>query len=254
MPSRTRPMSVATPTSILIAAAPTTVVPDPDLVARLDHGRGHAASARSRTCRSSSRDPPRTRRRSCRRSGRAAMTRYVSSSRQLALGRASDHHARAEADRRAAWPSVRMHDDGRTGCGAAGGGSASSHAGAPEAGGGIHREAADDPAHRAPHEQEQQREQAVLQQREREGRDVAVEQRHPSRNSSTVVPIVMRSPSSSARVWTVCPFRRVPFVDPRSVRRPHAVLRSGSAHAAGMRPCRPSTTSHSGRRPIVMTS
>ena len=40
----------------------------------------------------------------------------------------------------------------------------------------------------------------------------------PSRNSSVVVPIVIRSPSASSRVWIVWPFRRVPFVEPRSVR------------------------------------
>ena len=84
-------------------------------------------------------------------------------------------------------------------------------------------EAADRPPHRPPHEQDQQGEQAVLERGQGERRHPFGD-RHgarladsPLRNSSTVVPIVMLSPSESAPDWTVWPFSRVPFVDPRSV-------------------------------------
>src|SRR5438128_7460361 len=116
----------------------------------------------------------------------------------------------------------------------------------------IHVQPADHPPHRAPQEQEEQREQPVLEGRERERLD-GVREHYTLRYSITVVPTVIRSPSDSGRDWTCCPFSLVPFVDPRSV----SVERPSFVRICACRrdtPLSSIVTSLSGWRPIVTIS
>ena len=204
MPSRTRPMSVATPTSTFIGGAPARWCPRGSCRPAAPW-RAPRAAGRSRTCRSSSPGPRRTTCRSCRRSARAAARRVRVVDRELALGRAADRHARTRIRTvRGFAPSAGCTTtaDG-PGVAVGRGGARALRAVRRRAPGRFDGEAADRPAHRPPHEQEQQREQAVLQGESANGVDAARRHRHALRNSSTVVPIVMRSPSASSPVWTV---------------------------------------------------
>ena len=157
---------------------------DPHAVAGLHHAPGRRAAGRSRTCRSSTRGPRRTTSRSSRRGARAAARRTCrrgasshSGARPITMFAAHRHRARLRAlgvdhDRptgRAARPARRRHRP-------------SSRRAATRAAP-SRRQAAHGPAHRPPDEQQQQREQPVLQGRQRERRDALRQARSASRLS-----------------------------------------------------------------------
>ncbi len=221
MPSRTRPMSVPTPDHDPHRRELQHGGAEARRVARLHHRPARRAAGRSRRCRSSSPGPRRTRSRSSRRSGARAAGKRTCRRAAARTRRARPivHACRSTRHgARLALASV-VHDDLSTGVAPFDGrGRAPSLAGAARP---VEVAPRPRPPHRAPPRRiaaaDEQRIQAAraaayFSKRERERRHVS-----PLRNSRTVVPIVMRSPSVEHAFLDGSSFTRVPFVEPRSV-------------------------------------
>ncbi len=223
MTSRTRPMSVAAPTSILIAELQHGGA-DPHAVARLHHGRrGEALVVHERAVRRAEvLDVPRA---VLREEAGVLLRDERVVERQLALGRSAHHHVAAHRHRARLRALGVDHDGRRPGRHGGLGGGAALLRGAAATNGAPSRRSGPRTAQRIERQMNSSSSANSPYFRADSANGVTLwassARRHgtsaPRRNTSTVVPIVMRSPSSSAAVCTAWPLTSVPFVEPRSV-------------------------------------